>query len=91
MLVDPLGWYYAHVSIEPKPPCTINPEIPLALSDLVLKLMAKSPDDRYQSIKGLKADLKMCYHAWQITGSKASFSLGQADLPKILRLQDQFF
>lgn len=89
--VDLLGWYYAHVSIEPKPPCTINPEIPLALSDLVLKLMAKSPDDRYQSIKGLKADLKMCYHAWQITGSKASFSLGQADLSKILRLQDQFF
>jgi len=44
---DLLGWCYAHISIQPDPPNNINHEIPLALSNIIMKLLAKSPDDRY--------------------------------------------
>ncbi len=88
---DTLGWIYIHLSSTPQPPHTVNPEVPEVLSEVVMKLLAKSPDDRYHSVDALQADLARCHRQWQDTGSIEPFALGQADLYQhLLRRQELF-
>ncbi|BAY79794.1 serine/threonine protein kinase with two-component sensor domain (plasmid) [Nostoc linckia NIES-25] len=55
-------------------------EIPEVLSEIVMKLMAKNPEDRYQSALGLKFDLENCLVQLQQTGKIDPFIIGQRDL-----------
>ncbi len=55
-------------------------EIPQVLSDLVMKLMAKNAEERYQSALGLKSDLENCLSQWQKQGKIATFTLGERDI-----------
>ena len=55
---DPLEIVYNHIAVQPPEPHSLNPKIPTALSEIVMKLMAKNAEDRYQSALGLKADLE---------------------------------
>jgi predicted ATPase/DNA-binding CsgD family transcriptional regulator/GAF domain-containing protein len=86
---DLFGWCYAHISIQPEPPSNLNPEIPSVLSDIIMKLMAKSPDDRYQSIAGLRTDLQRCFRQWQDTGTTEAFVLERADVLQRLRFHNR--
>ncbi|WP_214659157.1 AAA family ATPase [Candidatus Formimonas warabiya] len=54
---DPVQWAYVHMTQKPVPPEEINPGIPFALSRIMLKLLAKTPEERYQSTAGLLWDL----------------------------------
>jgi predicted ATPase/signal transduction histidine kinase len=54
--------------------------IPQVLADIVLKLMAKNAEDRYQSALGLKHDLEQCLQQWGQTGDMTPFELGQRDI-----------
>ncbi|MEG4344555.1 AAA family ATPase [Microcoleus sp. A003_D6] len=56
-----------------------NSEIPQAVSDIVMKLLAKTAEDRYQSAYGLKVDLEQCLSQLQQTGHISNFILGQRD------------
>ena len=69
-----------YICHQPQPPHTVNPEVPEVLSEVVMKLLAKSPDDRYHSVDALQADLARCHRQWRDTGSIEPFALGQADL-----------
>ena len=55
---DSIGWVHAHIARHPRAPGEINLRIPQALSQIVLKLMSKNAEDRYQSAFGLKKDLE---------------------------------
>lgn len=77
---DPMELLHCHLAKQPIPVCEINPEIPLVLSEIVSKLMAKNAEDRYQSAIGLKYDLANCLYEWKETGTIAYFKLGQRDL-----------
>ncbi|MEO1433549.1 MAG: serine/threonine-protein kinase PknK [Cyanobacteria bacterium J06633_8] len=55
-------------------------EIPQVLSDIVIKLMAKNAEDRYQSALGIKHDLAECLSQWKEIGGITEFELGQRDL-----------
>jgi|GEM_PF-5804736 len=57
----------------------INPAIPEALSIIVLKLLDKSPENRYQSANGLHYDLEKCFNELQQTGSIKTFNLATQD------------
>jgi predicted ATPase/signal transduction histidine kinase/CheY-like chemotaxis protein/tRNA A-37 threonylcarbamoyl transferase component Bud32 len=59
---DPLELVHSHIARSPAPPHAYNPAIPQALSAVILKLMAKNAEDRYQSAYGLKADLERIRH-----------------------------
>ena len=86
---DALGWTYAHLSSAPKPPHLINSEIPEILSRVVMKLLAKSPEERYQTIAALRADLARCRLEWERRGAINPFPLGQSDLPQRLLKHDK--
>jgi serine/threonine protein kinase len=70
----------------PTPPAQIRPDLPLPLSDIVVKLLAKDPRDRYQSADGLAGDLEICRMSWQSTGHIEPFPLGQTDVSDRLLL-----
>lgn len=77
---DALALVHAHIAQQPIPPHTLVPDIPLPLSAIVMKLMAKNAEDRYQSAYGLKADLVECFRQWQETKTIDSFQIGQQDV-----------
>jgi len=76
---DALGWVYCHVARKPAPPDQIRTTLPSMLSEIVLRLLAKVPEDRYQSATGLEYDLEQCLQQWRDTGVIAPFTLGQHD------------
>ncbi len=59
---DKLELVHCHIAREPIPPHRRSPDVPLALSKIVSKLMAKKAEDRYQSAAGLLADLEAMRH-----------------------------
>ena len=77
---DPIELVHCHLAKQPIPVHQLNKSVPLVLSEIVSKLMAKNAENRYQSAIGLKFDLETCLHAWEETGKIASFKLGLRDL-----------
>jgi predicted ATPase/signal transduction histidine kinase/DNA-binding response OmpR family regulator len=60
---DPLALVHAHMAQAPSPVTVLSPTVPPIVSDIVMKLLAKNAEDRYQSAFGLKADLERCLAA----------------------------
>ncbi|MEG4069912.1 AAA family ATPase [Microcoleus sp. Pol11C2] len=77
---DPMDLVHCHLAKQPLAVSIVNQSVPLVLSEIVSKLMAKNAEDRYQSALGLKYDLETCWQQWRETGEIASFKLGQRDL-----------
>ncbi|MBD0342604.1 MAG: AAA family ATPase, partial [Microcoleus sp. Co-bin12] len=77
---DPIELVHCHLAKQPIPVHHLNKSVPLVLSEIVSKLMAKNAENRYQSAIGLKFDLETCLHAWEETGKIACFKLGMRDL-----------
>ena len=76
---DPMELIHHHLARQPMPPHSLRSQIPVGLSLLVLKLLSKTPDDRYQSAYGLRQDLQYCQRTFQCTGDISAFSLGVQD------------
>ncbi|WP_437752523.1 AAA family ATPase [Sorangium sp. So ce1389] len=77
---DPVEWVHCHIALNPPPPHAIVPSLPPALSAIVLKLLSKSAEERYQSALGLRHDLDQCSAQLEATGAIQAFPLGQRDL-----------
>ncbi|BAZ15772.1 ATP-binding region ATPase domain protein [Calothrix sp. NIES-4071] len=77
---DSLELVHYHIAKIPIHPQEIKSEIPSVVSDIVMKLLAKIPEDRYQNALGLKADLEECLRQLQATGKIENFIVGQLDL-----------
>ncbi len=76
---DPLELIHAHIAKNPEPPHTIHKNIPRSVSDIIMKLLSKNAEDRYQTSRGLVADLKNCLHQWKLFGKIEPFILAQKD------------
>ena len=77
---DPLGLIHAHLAEAPVPPVELNPAVPAVLSAIILRLLEKEPDRRYQSADGLAHDLARL--ARDLAGGvDAPFELGERDFP----------
>ena len=77
---EPLELVHAHIARPPRPPHHLDDSIPVAVSDILLRLLAKRAEDRYQTARGLEADLAICVAQLDETGAVARFELGQSDL-----------
>ena len=77
---DPMELVHCHLAKQPIPIHEINLEIPLVLSQIVSKLMAKNAEDRYQTALGLKHDLEICLTQLQKTGKIAAFEIAARDI-----------
>ncbi len=88
---EPMEWVHCHVALKPAPPSQYRAEIPAPLSDIVLKLLAKNPEDRYQTAAGLKADLESCAAKWRQGGDIKAFALGTRDIPEHLLIPEKLY
>ncbi|MEM9092774.1 MAG: serine/threonine-protein kinase PknK, partial [Cyanobacteria bacterium P01_F01_bin.53] len=77
---DLIELLHCHMAIAPPVPHEVNPQIPAQVSAMVVKLMAKTAESRYQSALGLKYDIEQCLTQWQAVGSVGAFELGTRDL-----------
>jgi len=87
---DALELVHCHLARQPRPPAEVT-DVPGPLSDIVLKLMAKLAEDRYQSAVGLHADLLECRRQWLDTGNIAPFPLGSADVSDRFQLPQKLY
>lgn len=87
---DSLELVHCHLAKQPIPPEEINPNVPKILSDIVIKLMAKTAEERYQSALGIKADLEFCLDRY-IHGQITSFSLGSQDISDKFQIPQKLY
>ncbi|MGK7905580.1 MAG: AAA family ATPase [Hormoscilla sp.] len=88
---DPLELVHCHMAREPIAPHKIESSIPTAISKIVMKLLAKTAEERYQSASGLKADLENCYSQLKETGEIAEFPLARYDLVEQLQIPQKLY
>jgi PAS domain S-box-containing protein len=88
---DPLELIHCHIAAQPTSPTQQNADISLAISDIVLKLMAKNAEERYQSAYGIKADLEKCLNQYQISAQINSFPLGQQDISSKFQMPQKLY
>ncbi len=88
---DPSELVHSHLAREPIPLCDVNKEIPGVLSRMVMKLVKKNAGDRYQSARGLQADLLRALECLQPSVVIADFEIGQADRPGHLQISDTLY
>ncbi|WP_224361734.1 trifunctional serine/threonine-protein kinase/ATP-binding protein/sensor histidine kinase [Hyalangium versicolor] len=87
---DALEWFHAHMAQLPKPPNKLIPSIPAVVSSLVMRLLAKVAEERYQSAEGLKADLERCREGLR-RGALEEFPLGTEDVPLRFQLPQRLY
>ncbi|MEG4986061.1 AAA family ATPase [Microcoleus sp. BR0-C5] len=88
---DAMELVHCHIAKEPIPPHEQIPEIPLAVSAIVMKLLAKTAEERYQSAWGLKSDLELCLNQLQTTGHISNFSLGAQDISDKFQIPQKLY
>jgi serine/threonine protein kinase len=88
---DVLGWVHCQLARAPRPPAEVNPAIPPTLSDLVMRLLAKNAEERYQTAAGLKLDLERCREQWLSGGEIRPFPLGVGDIADRLLIPQKLY
>jgi PAS domain S-box-containing protein len=88
---DPLEWVHCHVARQPVPPHERNAQVPPVLSAIVMKLLAKAAEERYQTAHGVEADLRVCLGQWQAQGGLGSFELARHDIPERLLTPEKLY
>ncbi|MFJ4052109.1 AAA family ATPase [Pseudomonas sp. NPDC089743] len=76
---DKLHWRQLHAGVQPRAANEVDARVPLALSDILAKALAKEPDARYQSARALAIDLDHCQRQWATTQAIEGFEPGSAD------------
>jgi len=88
---DPLEWVHCHIARLPRPPHEVDPAIPSAVSEIVMKLMAKVAEERYQNAYGLQFDLEHCIAQYRATGDITSFTLGTQDVSSHFQISRKLY
>jgi serine/threonine protein kinase len=88
---DILELVHCHIAKQPAPSHELNATIPKVVSDIVLKLMAKNAEDRYQSAWGIKADLERCAKQFTETGRINPIELGLQDVSDRFHLPQKLY
>ena len=88
---DPMEWVHCHVARNPASPAERLPTVPLVLSEIVMKLLAKMAEDRYQTAAGLEHDLRHALAEWEINRLIGPSALGEADRPDRLLIPEKLY
>ncbi|MFW9997939.1 MAG: AAA family ATPase [Candidatus Odinarchaeota archaeon] len=82
---------HCHIARSPAPVCKVNSDIPEVISDIVMKLMAKNAEGRYQSAFGLVADLENCLNQLEKTRVVQGFELAKEDFLERLEIPQKLY
>jgi PAS domain S-box-containing protein len=88
---EPMEWAHCHIARQPIPPSEQVPAVPAQLSAIVMKLLAKTAEERYQTAAGVEADLRRCLSEWKAHGRIDPFPLGAHDLLDRLLIPEKLY
>jgi predicted ATPase/signal transduction histidine kinase/CheY-like chemotaxis protein len=88
---DAMGWVHCHVARRPPAPTERVPSVPPVLSSVVLKLLEKAPEERYQSAAGLLHDLRRCQEGLRAQGKLDSFPIARADISEAFTIPHRLY
>ncbi|MEA2947964.1 MAG: hypothetical protein QOI40_3294, partial [Alphaproteobacteria bacterium] len=88
---DPMEWVHCHIARQPAPPDDRVAGVPGPLSAIVMKLLAKTAEERYQTAAGVEADLRYCRAEWESQGRIEPFSLGGCDVSDRLLIPEKLY
>jgi len=91
LVSDPMEWVHCHIARRPVPPAERVKAIPPPLSSIIMKLLAKTAEERYQTAGGLERDLRRCLAAWEAQHRIDEFPLGAQDTPDRLLIPEKFY
>ena len=88
---DPMEWVHCHIARQPVPPSERLKNLPGSVSAIIMKLLAKTAEERYQTAAGVESDLRRCLAEWEARGHIDEFPLGEHDTPDRLLIPEKLY
>ena len=88
---DPMEWVHCHVAKKPVPPSGRLGNVPAPVSAIIMKLLAKAAEERYQTAAGVESDLRRCVAEWETRCCVDDFPLGEHDTPGRLLIPEKLY
>ncbi|CAB3749088.1 trifunctional serine/threonine-protein kinase/ATP-binding protein/sensor histidine kinase [Paraburkholderia humisilvae] len=88
---EPMEWVHCHIARQPVPPADRLASVPEPVSTIVMKLLAKTAEERYQTAAGVERDLQHCLAEWNRQGRIDKFAPGQQDTPDRLLIPEKLY
>jgi len=89
--IDAMEWVHCHIARQPRAPNERTSGIPYVLSSIVMKLLAKTAEGRYQTAGGVEADLRRCLTEWQRHGRIEPFPVAAHDISNQLLIPEHLY
>jgi len=89
--VDPIDWIHRHLARKAVPPDERRRDVPVPVSNIIMKLLAKTAEERYQTAGGVERDLRRCLAAWEARRAIDGFSLAEQDAPDRLFIPEKLY
>src|SRR5260370_28070066 len=86
---DAMQWVHCPIARQPVPPDSREFSVPL--SGIIMRLLAKTAEERYQTAVGLEADLRRCLGDWETQGRIDPFPLATHDVPDRLLIPEKLY
>ena len=88
---DPMEWVHCHIARQPVSPSERSKTVPVTVSAIVMKLLAKTAEERYQTAAGAENDLRRCLAEWETRHRIDGFPLGEHDTPDRLLVPEKLY
>jgi serine/threonine protein kinase len=88
---DPMEWIHCHIARKPVPPSERLNNVPASVSAIIMKLLAKTAEDRYQTAVGVEIDFRRCLAEWETQRRIDEFPLGENDTPDRLLIPEKLY
>src|SRR6202045_3679241 len=88
---DPMEWVHCHIARQPVPPKERWNNLPATVSAIIMKLLAKTAEERYQTAAGVESDLRRCLVEWETGRRVGEFPLGEHDTPDRLLIPEKLY
>jgi PAS domain S-box-containing protein len=88
---DPMEWVHCHVARQPITPRERRPGLPAILSAVIMKLLAKTAEERYQTAAGVASDLRRCLSEWNTHRHIEPFTIGEQDVSDRVLIPEKLY
>jgi len=88
---DPMEWVHCHIARQPAAPSERLRTVPAQVSAIIMKLLSKTAEERYQTAAGVESDLRRCLSQWESQGRMDDFTPGAHDTPDRLMIPEKLY
>jgi len=88
---DPMEWVHCHIARKPAPTSQRVKNVSPSVSAIIMKLLAKTAEERYQTAAGVESDLRRCLTEWESRCRIDEFPLGEHDTPDRLLIPEKLY